>query len=188
MSKKSLTLSDLVVLSILSEQPMHGYQLMLTLKERDAKDWAPVSRPQIYYSLTKLKELKLISKSKGNHIESLGPDKTIYQISQKGIVMLNNSLTEDRWSMQRNVPPFLTWMALSSKLPTKETEKVIKKRKVFLKSELTREETTLFQLQNTKGDMVPAAKLMVSFTISQFKAELHWLDEVESVLQKARKS
>ncbi len=53
-----LTTPDLVVLSLLSEQPMHGYQLNQTLENREVRDWAVISRPQVYYSLRKLKRLE----------------------------------------------------------------------------------------------------------------------------------
>src|SRR5260370_39251120 len=55
-----LTISDLVILSLLAERPMHGYEVNATLEDRKIRNWAPVSRPQIYYSLDKLTNLKLI--------------------------------------------------------------------------------------------------------------------------------
>ena len=55
-----LTIPDLVILSLLSERSMHGYDVNSTLEERKIRDWAPVSRPQIYYSLDKLTKLRLI--------------------------------------------------------------------------------------------------------------------------------
>ena len=48
---------DLVLLSLLAEQPMHGYQANLELERRQVQDWAGVSRPQVYYSLEKLARL-----------------------------------------------------------------------------------------------------------------------------------
>src|SRR5258708_33564763 len=55
-----LTIADLVILSLLAERPMHGYEVNATLEDRKIRSWAPVSRPQIYYSLDKLTKLKLI--------------------------------------------------------------------------------------------------------------------------------
>src|SRR5947208_2537600 len=45
-----LTTPDLVLLSLLAERPMHGYQANLELERREIRDWANVSRPQVYYS------------------------------------------------------------------------------------------------------------------------------------------
>src|SRR5678815_3896402 len=55
-----LTIADLVILSLLAERPMHGYDVNATLEDRKIRDWAAVSRPQIYYSLDKLTELGFI--------------------------------------------------------------------------------------------------------------------------------
>ena len=54
--KRELTTPDLVLLSLLAERPMHGYQANLELERREVRDWAGISRPQVYYSLKKLQE------------------------------------------------------------------------------------------------------------------------------------
>src|SRR5258708_13707058 len=50
----TLTTPDLVLLSLLAERPMHGYEANLELERRCIRDWAAISRPQVYYSLEKL--------------------------------------------------------------------------------------------------------------------------------------
>jgi len=55
-----LTTPDLVLLSLLAERPMHGYEANAELERREIRDWAGVSRPQVYYSLDKLARLGLI--------------------------------------------------------------------------------------------------------------------------------
>ena len=46
--KRELTTPDLVLLSLLAERPMHGYQANLELERREVRDWAGISRPQVY--------------------------------------------------------------------------------------------------------------------------------------------
>ena len=81
--KTSLTVPDLVLLSLLAEQPMHGYQANLELERRQVQDWAGVSRPQVYYSLEKLARLGLI-KEAGDHEPALGPERRIFVTTAKG--------------------------------------------------------------------------------------------------------
>jgi len=45
--KLAITTPDLVILSLLAERPMHGYQVNLELERRCVRDWAAISRPQI---------------------------------------------------------------------------------------------------------------------------------------------
>ena len=56
----ALTTPDLVLLSLLAERRMHGYQANLELERRCIRDWAAISRPQVYYSLEKLAGAGLI--------------------------------------------------------------------------------------------------------------------------------
>src|SRR5258706_14717639 len=48
--KLALTTPDLVLLSLLAERPMHGYQANLELERRESRDWGGSSRPQGYFS------------------------------------------------------------------------------------------------------------------------------------------
>lgn len=183
---KNLTLPDLVVLSLLSEEPMHGYYIVNQLEVRDAKDWAPVSRPQVYYSLKKLLELKLIS-TISNDESSLGPERIQYHICKTGGEALSDALSSEKWALQRPPPPFMTWMGLSSNLSRKATKRVIGLRKKFLEAELLREQETLKDIKKVSGTMNVEAMLMVSFTIQQFEAEIKWLDTVDSILTSVRR-
>src|ERR1700687_1719675 len=58
--KRGLTTPDLVLLSLLAERAMHGYEANLELERRNVRDWTGISRPQVYYSLEKLGTLGLI--------------------------------------------------------------------------------------------------------------------------------
>lgn len=185
MTNKNLTLSDLVVLSLLSEEPMHGYHIVNQLKIRDAKDWAPVSRPQVYYSIKKLFEMKLIAATTKDQI-SLGPERVQYHINKSGTEALSQALVSEKWAHQRPPSPFMTWMGLSANLSKKETKRVINLRKKFLEIELKREQATLKEIEKDTGAMVAAALLMVSFTVQQFESEIKWLDTVESILTSVR--
>ena len=60
---RALTVPDLVVLSLLAERPRHGYEVVSELDRRQIRDWANVSRPQVYYSLDKLLGLGLLRPS-----------------------------------------------------------------------------------------------------------------------------
>ena len=57
---ETLTTPDLVLLSLLAERAMHGYQANLELERRCVRNWAGISRPQVYYSLEKLAAAGLV--------------------------------------------------------------------------------------------------------------------------------
>lgn len=181
-----LTSADLVVLSLLAEEPMHGYRIVSELERRDAKDWGPVSKPQVYYSLKKLVQCDYVTPVL-NESGALGPERESYRITTKGFKAMNRALTAPSWALQRPPPPFMTWMALSSHLSSEETDTMIKTRKSFLERELAREKKTLADFEGETDPMVASGRLMVSFAIRSFELELNWLIEVRKELLRARR-
>ena len=110
--KRELTTPDLVLLSLLAERPMHGYQANLELERRQVRDWAGISRPQVYYSLEKLQAQGLIRAAE-NADPAAGPERSVFTPTAKGRAALAAALEREEWATQRERPPFLTWIALS---------------------------------------------------------------------------
>jgi DNA-binding PadR family transcriptional regulator len=172
--KRELTTPDLVLLSLLAERPMHGYQVNLELERRQVRDWAGISRPQIYYSLEKLRAQGLIRAAEGED-RAAGPERSVFATSAKGRSALASALEREEWATQRERPPFLTWMALSWQARPGILEAQMQRRKRFLEEELAREEATLRAIREEVGHRFHEAVWMVSLTIEQFRCELRWL-------------
>jgi DNA-binding PadR family transcriptional regulator len=175
--KRGLTVADLVLLSLLAEQPMHGYQANLELERRQVQDWAGVSRPQVYYSLEKLERLGFIRQA-GDQEPALGPERRVFGTSAKGRVALASALEGEDWTTHRERPPFLTWMALSWQAGAGVFRKQLKRRKKFLENELAREEETLRAVKKEVGHRFHEAVWMLSLITEQFRVELRWLENV----------
>jgi len=180
-SKASLTTPDLVLLSLLAERPMHGYQANLELERRQVRDWAGISRPQVYYSLEKLESMRFLRASR-NHEPAAGPDRSVFAVTAKGRAALADALEREDWTTQRERPPFLTWLALSWQARPGVLEVQINRRRKFLESELAREQLTLEAVLREVGHPHHEAVWMITLMIEQFKTELAWLTKVESEL------
>ena len=172
---------DLVILSLLAEQPMHGYQANLELERRQVHDWAGISRPQIYYSLEKLARLALITEA-GDREPALGPERRIFSTTAKGRAALAASLEREDWTNQRDRPPFVTWMALSWQASPGTFLKQLQRREKFLEAELAKEQATLRAVEKEVGHSFHEAVWIVKLMIEQFRAELLWLRQVSAEL------
>src|SRR5204862_5358311 len=86
-----LTTPDVVLLSLLAERPMHGYEANLELERREIRDWAGISRPQVYYSLEKLARAGLIRASETDK-PAAGPERSTFQTTAKGRTALADAL------------------------------------------------------------------------------------------------
>ena len=178
-----LTISDLVILSLLAERPMHGYEVNATLEERNIREWAPVSRPQIYYSLDKLTKLKLIRVTETD-ATSAGPERRVMQTTPLGREQLADALEAKHWTTQRVYQPFLIWLALSWQARTKTFRKQLDNRRKLLEEGLSREKATLEDVLNEVGHPHHEAVWMIQLVIEQMETELRW---VERILRDAAK-
>jgi DNA-binding PadR family transcriptional regulator len=174
MSRKNISIPDLLLLSLLAERPMHGYQANLELERRDIRDWAAISRPQVYYSLEKLAERDLI-RALESESPSGGPERNVYATSAKGRAALADALEQEQWAHQRERPAFLIWLALSWQARPGVFVEQIRRRESFLEKELVREQATLRSILKEVGHRYHEAVWMVSLTIDQFRTELRWL-------------
>jgi DNA-binding PadR family transcriptional regulator len=174
-----LTISDLVILSLLAERPMHGYEVNATLEDRKIRDWAPVSRPQIYYSLDKLTKLKLIRVTDANS-QSAGPERRIMETTPLGREQLADALEATHWVRQQVHQPFLIWLALSWQARPRTFRKQLISRKNLLEQQLNEEQATLADVIGEVGHPFHEAVWMLQLLIEQKKTELRW---VESILQ-----
>ena len=172
--KHELTTPDLVLLSLLAERPMHGYQANLELERRQVRDWAGISRPQVYYSLEKLQGQGLI-RAVQNVDPSAGPERSVFTPTAKGRSALAAALEREEWATQRERPPFLTWMALSWQARPGVFEQQLRRRQQFLEKEMKREDDTLSAIRDEVGHGYHEAVWMVSLMIEQFRTELRWL-------------
>ena len=177
----ALTTPDLVVLSLLAERAMHGYAVNLELERREVRDWAGISRPQIYYSLEKLAQAGFIRAAESEEPAG-GPERSMYETTAKGRAALADALEREEWTTQRDRPPFQTWIALSWQARPGVFEKQIQRRKEFLEKELIREKEVLRSILKEVGHPYHEAVWMVSLVIEQFKLELRWLRKLKREL------
>lgn len=175
--KRELTTPDLVLLSLLAERPMHGYEANLELERRQVRDWAGISRPQVYYSLEKLRAQGLIRAAESED-RAAGPERSVFVTTAKGRTALASALEREEWATQRERPPFLTWIALSWQARPGIFEQQVQRRQKFLEEELAREEETLHAIRAEVGHRFHEAVWMVSLAIEQFRCELHWLQKL----------
>lgn len=175
---RELTTPDLVLLSLLAERPMHGYEANAELERREVRDWAGISRPQVYYSLEKLARLGMINGSKTN-TPAAGPERSVFRTNSRGKAALARALERADWTTQRERPPFLTWIALSWQAQPAVFKCQIQRRRDFLEEELTREREVLRTVRAEVGHRYHEAIWMLSLVIEQFQVELRWLKKLE---------
>jgi len=172
-----------VLLSLLAERPMHGYQANLELERREIRDWAGISRPQVYYSLEKLARKGLIRVLETDE-PAAGPERSTFETTANGKAALATALEREEWTAQRERPPFLTWLALSWQARPEAMRLQLRRREEFLERELAREKETLESILKEVGHPYHEAVWMVSLMIEQFETERNWLKRVQREMKR----
>jgi len=191
-SSEKLTMPDLVLLSLLADRSMHGYEANSLLEFRKVREWAGVSRPQVYYSLDKLARRGLIRAGgdKDDDGDAAGPERRVFETTPRGRAALADALERDDWTSQTDRPSFLTWVVLSWQCRPGVFLKQLRRRQKFLEGELSRKQETLAAVRKEVGHRFHEAVWMLSLGIEQIRTELRWLKKVvrESSNRSAAKS
>jgi len=178
----ALTTADLVVLSLISEKPMHGYALVKEYERQEVEDWASVSRPHVYYALRKLAERGLIDiDPDGGQPEPRG--KSVYLITAAGSEALSDALASTVWAQTRTPTAFNTWLGLSMHARPADGLRMLSARKAYLLEQIGKETRTLTDISADTGGRARAAAVMVGMCIETFEVELRWLDRLEAILR-----
>lgn len=171
-----LTTADLIVLSLLEERAMHGYELLGEYERQEVADWASVSKAQVYYALQKLAELKLIA-PRERPIDD-DRERTVYRPTPEGRQALREGLAGAAWARSRVAQPFATWLGLSIHLPPEDVARMIAARRVFLVAEIERERASLGYIATLPSTRARAGEQVVRLVIAQLEAELAWLSTI----------
>jgi DNA-binding PadR family transcriptional regulator len=172
-----LTKADLIVLSLLAERPMNGYELIGEYERQEVADWASVSKAQVYYAIQKLESLSLVASSLQK--PSAGSrDRTIYGPTKQGGTELSKALVNENWAKVRVAQPFSTWLGLSIHVSATEKRKVLQAREDFIKGEIDRERASLIFIKTLNSARAKVGYEIVGLVIRQFEVELEWIGEL----------
>ena len=72
---------EVVVLGLLAEEPMHGYELLERFRDRGLVEWAEVGKASVYQTLRRLESLGFVS---ARAQTGEGPERRVYRITPEG--------------------------------------------------------------------------------------------------------
>ena len=83
---------DLVVLGLLAEEPLYGYELIERFRSRALGRWTEVGRASVYQALQRLEgDRSVAGRDEGG---ARGPDRRVYRITRPGRDRLRRGLLE----------------------------------------------------------------------------------------------
>lgn len=163
-----LSLSEQLILGILSEQARHGYDIEKIIIERGMRKWAVVGFSSIYYVLERLEEKGLATGD-----DTQGNEKKRYSITNGGVSVLK---AETKKRIAERMPAnthFMTGLATSNLIGASELAKSLEQRKVELASDLEALKDKQFTIEN----IPQSARRLLELGETLLEAELRWINK-----------
>jgi DNA-binding PadR family transcriptional regulator len=125
---------EVVVLGLLSEEPLHGYGLLERFRARGMGNWVEVGKASVYQSLRRLEQRGLLSGRAEAGAE--GPDRRVFTVTKAGRDRLRMGLRE-RFAQPAPSEAALA-IAFAHVLPAAEARRSIADREGVLRAMLDR--------------------------------------------------
>jgi len=166
-----LTNNDLLVLGLLLDRPMHGYELSQHVKAEGIPVWFDISTAAIYYSLNKLRREGLVSET---HSGTRG-EKSIYRVTEHGRERFFAKMEDVLASEEPVRFQYDLGILLLNRLPHERASALLEERMAFLQQ---RQATLdrLIERESSSGEALKVA--ILEHAASCTRVESQWLGSI----------
>jgi len=162
---------DLLLLGLLTDKPMHGYEINQTIKREGIDGWFNISTAAIYYSLNKLRSQGLVAETK--YQEAGAPTRSVFRLTKTGREAFFEAMDENLGSQERTFSDYDLGIFLLNKVPRDRALSLLEKRLEFLKEWAASSQATLLTAQQ-RGDS-PLHLAILEHAASCARVEADWL-------------
>lgn len=163
-----LTSSELTVLGLVIERPMHGYDLEQVIEQRGIRQWTDIGFSTIYYLLAKLEKRGLVQVAQA---PGGAKSRRVFHATAEG----RNAATRNVLAFiaeSRPIPhPLLVGVANMPLLTEREYAEALRAR-------LTQVDARIAAVERAEQSQAPlplAAREVFSYSLNLLKAERSWL-------------
>lgn len=172
---RTLTPLALVILELLTERPMHPYEMQQLIRERHTDQVVKVRAGSLYHTVERLQRTGLI-KVVETEREGRRPERTVYEITETGRDEFHANLRELVRTPETEYPLFGVAVEMLSTLPAREAKELLKHRAVHLEARLAGGEQVLAAL--AKNGLPRLYMLDTEYLMAMTRAELAWVRQV----------
>lgn len=166
-----MTNAELAILSLIAEQPRHGYEIEQVIEHRGMRNWTEVGFSSIYYVLKKLEERGLIA-GRTERQAGQGPARRVFHITPAGEAAFREGILDALSTPQRGSLPFLLGLANLPYVPRGEALAALHRYRDFLA-----ERYEHVRVQGAREPSLPVhVEAMFDFSLKMIEAELRWVE------------
>ena len=176
-----MTNAELAILSLVVEQPRHGYDIEQTIVERSMRNWTDVGFSSIYYVLDKLERAGMVSSSR-QPAPGRGPARRVVTATDAGVAALETEALEALRVPERPSSSFQLGLSILPRLDTDSVVDALAAHRIEL-------EIQLESLRQRRAAELPFhVAAMFDLGVTQMEAELDWLDRFGSEFRSHRRA
>jgi DNA-binding PadR family transcriptional regulator len=168
---RAMTNGELAILSLVAEEPRHGYQIEQVIQDRGMREWTEIGFSSIYYLLKKLEQQGLIE-GELQEVER-GPARKVYHITPAGGEALRVAVRAALSEPQPCYPPLQLGLANLPCIPIGEAIMALHQYRAALSARLDHIRSR-WKSQHPLPYFVDA---MFQHSTALIEAELSWIDD-----------
>ncbi len=174
MTKPVATKTDLLLLGLLLDRPMHGYELYQQIQAEGIDAWFNVSMAGVYYSLGKLRDQGLVAESRQRGARSAR--KSTYRLTEEGRSAFFAAMEIQAASQEKTYLAYDLVIHLLNKLPLQRAIPLLEQRQAFLAEETQKVQAALAAEQD--DGQSPLKLAILDHTCRFLEMEHDWLADV----------
>ena len=179
MNTPATTKTDLLLLGLLLDRPMHGYDLYQMIKHEGIDGWFSISAAGVYYSLRKLRDQGLVVESRQRRGGSAS--KSIYRLTGNGRTAFVDAMEAELSSQEESCLDYDLPIYLLNKLPVDRALPPLERREAFLAEQLEKAQAAV-AAQKARGSS--SLKLAILEHRHRFlEMEKAWLADVTATIR-----
>jgi DNA-binding PadR family transcriptional regulator len=179
MTTPSATKIDLLLLGLLLDRPMHGYELYQQIQSEGIDDWFNVSMAGVYYSLGKLRDQGLVAESRQRGGRSAR--KSIYRLTDEGRTGFFAAMEEQAVRQEKVYQDYDIIIYLLNKLPLQKAASLLAQHESFLAEQMREVEAALAASTGDAGS--PLKQAILDHRRRFLVMEQDWLADVLHSIQ-----
>jgi DNA-binding PadR family transcriptional regulator len=161
----------LVLLGLLSERPLYGYEIKQIIEEHMG-DWTSIAFGSIYFALDKLAEEEFVKKI-GTEQPGNRPSRSVYEISDTGRAEFFRLMRESWQTVEREYFDIDVCLFFMDRLPEQEVQKYLQTRINRLEKSL--EYLLMHEKEQTSNPNIPVQAVAIfNHTKTHLQSELDW--------------
>jgi DNA-binding PadR family transcriptional regulator len=174
MAAPAATKVDLLLLGLLLDRPMHGYELYQQLKAEGIDDWFNISMAGVYYSLGKLRDQGWVVESQQRSQRSAR--KSIYHLREEGRDAFFAAMEAHARDEEREYLNYDLVIYLLNKVPLGRAIALLDERQAFLAREMDAVEAAMAEERGANGS--PLTLAVLDHRRRYLEMEQAWLADV----------